>query len=109
MTGGESFATACEAAQEQPHAPSLADRTTTALAWRFTAKFVAFGLRLVVLVVLARLISVEAFGQLNQATIIVGLLGLAAQIGMGPALVQRWELSQTHIRVAFTVSVLSGI
>jgi O-antigen/teichoic acid export membrane protein len=92
-----------------PSTRSLADRTASAFAWRLTAKFIAFGLRLAVLVVLARLVSVEAFGLLNQATIIVGLAGLASQLGMGPALIQRWPLTDTHVRVGFTVSGMSGI
>jgi len=86
----------------------LAERTARGMAWRFTSKFSAFGLRLLVLVLLARLVSVDAFGLLYQALIVTGLATLVSEIGMGPALVQRRELTDTHIRVAFTVSALSG-
>jgi PST family polysaccharide transporter len=88
---------------------TLAERTARGMAWRFTSKFSAFGLRLLVLVLLARLVSVDAFGLLNQALIVTGLLALVSEIGMGPALVQRRDLTDFHIRVAFTVSLLSGM
>jgi PST family polysaccharide transporter len=92
----------------EPTTP-LAERVRKALGWRFLAKFCAFGLRLVVLVVLARLVSVDGFGLVAQAMIVTGLAALVSEIGMGPALVQRRELTETHIRVAFTVSLLSGL
>jgi PST family polysaccharide transporter len=88
---------------------TLAERTARAMAWRFTSRVAAFGLRLLVLVLLARLLTVDAFGLLNQALIVIGLAGLVSEIGMGPALVQRRDLTDIHIRVAFTVSLLSGL
>jgi O-antigen/teichoic acid export membrane protein len=87
----------------------LADRVRKALGWRFLAKFCAFGLRLAVLVVLARLVSVADFGLIAQAVIVAGLAALFSEVGMGPALVQRRDLTATHIRVAYTVSLLSGL
>jgi PST family polysaccharide transporter len=90
-------------------AAPLADRTMTALAWRFNARLVTFVLRMVVLVVLARLVSVEDFGLISQALIVIGLAGLVSEIGMGPALIQRQQLTVAHIRVAFTVSLLCGL
>jgi O-antigen/teichoic acid export membrane protein len=87
----------------------LTERAMTALAWRFSAKVFTFGLRLVILVVLARLVSVEAFGLINQAVIVINLAAMVSEIGMGPALVQRQQLTDAHIRVAFTVSILCGL
>jgi PST family polysaccharide transporter len=90
-------------------AAPLAERAMTALAWRFNAKWITLALRLVVLVALARLVSVEAFGLINQALIVVGLAALVSEIGMGPALIQRPQLTDAHIRVAFAVSLLCGL
>src|SRR5215469_8412144 len=90
-------------------AAPLGERALNALAWRFLAKFCTFGLRLVVLVLLARLVSVGDFGLRNQAVIVTSLAVLVSDIGMGPALTQRKELTRAHIRVAFTVSLLSGL
>jgi O-antigen/teichoic acid export membrane protein len=87
----------------------LAERVQNALGWRLLAKSCAFGLRLVVLVVLARLVSVVDFGLVGQAVIVTGLAALVSEIGMGPALVQCRQLTETHIRVAFTVSFLIGL
>src|SRR5437660_4573361 len=89
--------------------PSLADRTTHAVAWRFLAKAASFGLRFGVLVLLARLVAVESFGLAAQALLVIGLTTLLSEIGMAPALIQRRELTETHVRVAFTVSILSGM
>jgi O-antigen/teichoic acid export membrane protein len=87
----------------------LTERTATALAWRFAAKFAAFGLRLGCMIALARLVSVEAFGVIGQATIFTGLIAESCDLGMAAALVQHRQLTKALIRVAFTVSVLGGM
>jgi PST family polysaccharide transporter len=87
---------------------ALTKRTARAMAWRFASKISLFGLRFLVLTLLVRLVAVDAFGLLNQALIVTGLCAVVSEIGMGPALVQRRGLTNVHIRVAFTVSVLCG-
>jgi O-antigen/teichoic acid export membrane protein len=80
-----------------------------AFAWRFLSESSIFVLRLIVTILLARLLPVEAFGLLTLVMIIMNFAYRISQIGMAPALIQCKELTKTHIRVAFTVSVVSGM
>lgn len=92
-----------------PVIEALMGRTIDAFAWRFLSEFARFGMQLVVMVVLARLLPVAAFGLLALTMIFVNLAIVVAQFGMTPALIQRLELSDIHLRVAFTVSALGGV
>jgi len=87
---------------------SLTDRTFTALNWRFLSELSIGGLQFIVGVVLARLLPVEAFGLIGLAMIVIGFANVISEIGMAPALVQRTNLTETHVRVGFTVSSLAG-
>jgi O-antigen/teichoic acid export membrane protein len=87
---------------------SLSDRTWAALSWRFLSVCSLFSIQFSVGVILARLLPVDAFGLLGLAMIVVGFGNVISEIGMVPALIQREDLTATHIRVAFTVSVLTG-
>ncbi len=60
-------------------------------------------------IILSRLLPVEAFGVLTYAMIFVNFADLASQMGVGPALIQRPELSHTSIRAGFTISFAMGL
>ncbi len=62
-----------------------------------------------VLIILARLITPDEFGLAQSALIVVGLANLLSQMGVGPAIVQRSELTQNHIRAGATLSMLLGV
>ena len=65
-------------------------------------------LQIAVQIVLARLLPVEAFGLLAIASMVVNLGSRIAEIGTGPALIQRPVITPTHIRVAWSLSVVGG-
>jgi len=88
--------------------PPLFERTVRAFAWRFISEWSRFGLQLAVMIVLARLLPVESFGLLTIAMIFINF-ALKAQLGVSSAIVQANEITRTYIRVAFSLSVLSGI
>ncbi len=94
--------------EPQDEAP-LFERTMGAFAWRFLSESSIFVLRLIVTIILARLLPVDAFGLLTLVMIVMNFAYRFSQIGMAPALIQCKVLTKTHVRVAFTVSVLSGI
>src|SRR5262245_21951450 len=87
----------------------LFKRTMGAFAWRFMSESSTFVLRVGVTILLARLLPVDAFGLLTLVMIVVNLAHRVSQIGMAPAIIQRKRLTQTHVRVAFTVSISSDI
>ncbi|MDP4827356.1 MAG: oligosaccharide flippase family protein, partial [Flavobacteriales bacterium] len=66
-------------------------------------------LQLVFISILARQISEEAFGVMAIALVVVGFIEIFSQIGIGPALIQRKNLTQEHLNGAFFISVILGI
>lgn len=91
-----------------PDSESLTHRTFTALQWRVLSSVTQAGLSLGVGVLLARLVPPKDFGLLAMAFIFTGLAGLFSTLGLGPTVIQRRSLTDRHIRVAFTFSVLLG-
>ena len=59
-------------------------------------------------VLLARLLPPRDFGLGALALVVTGLATLVADLGLGPAIVQRRDLSERHLRTAFTASLLVG-
>lgn len=87
----------------------LMDRALGGLFWMYSGKTVFVILRAVVLIVLARLLTPEDYGLVSAALLFVNFIQLFSQLGVGPALVQRSELEERHLKTAFTVFTLSGI
>ena len=61
------------------------------------------------MIILSRLLPVNAFGILTYAMIFVNFADLASQMGVGPALIQKPELSDATIRAGFTISLVMGL
>ena len=93
---------------DQPHG-NLTKSTLSGFAWHYTSFATQAVLQLIVLAVLARLLSPEDFGVLGIAMVFVGFAALFSQLGVGPALIQRSELTPIHIRVGFTLSILLSL
>ena len=87
---------------------SLSERTLGGLGWSYLSTFIKAILSLLVLVILARLLTPVDFGLLAIAWIFVLLGARFGQSVVGPALVQRYELTDRHIQVGFTLSVVIG-
>ena len=88
---------------------SLSARTLGGIRWSYLATFGRALLSLLVLVVLARLLTPVDFGLQGIAWIFIALGARFAQAGIGPAVVQRYELTGRHIQVGFTLSVAGGV
>ncbi len=75
----------------------------TAIRWTATARIlsqiITWGITLVVI----KLLTPADYGLLAMATIFLGLLFTIADVGLGPALVQRTELSERELRLAFGI------
>jgi O-antigen/teichoic acid export membrane protein len=92
-----------------PAKRSLTESTLHGLLWQYISVIAQALLSLIVLSMLARLLSADDFGLLAIALIIVGFAALFSQLGVGPALIQRSELTPGHIRVGFTFSILFSV
>jgi PST family polysaccharide transporter len=88
--------------------PSVGGSTAVAVEWRCVAVAARFLLKLGITVVLARLVSPRDFGIVAIALIIVDFAARISEIGFSPAIVQRADLNDLHIRVAFTLAAGLG-
>jgi PST family polysaccharide transporter len=77
--------------------------------WTFSGTGVQAVVQLVVLMALGRLLTPAEFGLMGAAQVVVALSQIIAQLGVGPAVVQRRELEPSHIRVALTLSSVLGL
>jgi PST family polysaccharide transporter len=66
-------------------------------------------LQAIALMVLARLLAPDEFGLFAATMVIVGLSTIFSGLGVAPAIVQRPELEQRHVRVGFTLSVMFSL
>lgn len=80
-----------------------------AIRWQTLSVGVQIVLQLIFSAALARLLTPSDFGVMAIALVVVGVVEIFAQIGIGPALVQRKDLSDTDIRTAFYTSAVLGI
>jgi PST family polysaccharide transporter len=86
----------------------LAHSALHALKWRYTGAAVQVGLQFMVGVLLAHLLSPEAFGLVGMALIVIGFGRLISDLGFGVAIIQSPHLTQKHVRAALTGSVIMG-
>lgn len=77
--------------------------------WQFGGAIFKTFAQLGILFILARLISKAEFGIVQSALVVVGLSQLLSQMGVGPALVQKVNLTPTHIKVGSTISLGLGL
>ncbi len=86
---------------------SLGARAIEAGRWRLAGQTFGAVLQFGTGVVLARLLAPRDFGLMAFAWILVGLVSMS-ELGLAAALVQRRELTERHVRAAFTATVLIG-
>src|SRR5262247_3091267 len=98
-----------EATEGPLKAESLYGRAVSAFTWRFVSESLRFVLQLTVMIILARLVRVDQFGLLALAMVVINLVIRISEIGIYYAVVQRKDLTEKHIRVAFTLSTLFGL
>jgi O-antigen/teichoic acid export membrane protein len=92
-----------------PVIESLGDRTARAAQWRLAASVIGAASQFAVGVLLARLLAPADFGLVALAFVVLGLARPLGDLGIGSAVVQRAELTDRHVRTAFTFSVLLGL
>lgn len=65
--------------------------------------------QVVVLLVLARFLDAAQFGLASLALVIIGFSEIFTQMGVGPALVQRADLTRAHIASGRSLAVMTGV
>ncbi len=94
--------------EPSPSRTSVQHRTIASLFWMLSGTGAASVLNLAVLATLARLLGPSEFGLIEAALVVVLFTDLFSHIGVGPAIVQRRDLTDPHIRSGFTFSLLFG-
>src|SRR5688572_32420902 len=88
---------------------SMPNQVFSGMIWTAWGKVSRTVLQFTVLVLLARLMTPFDFGVIGAAMIVVGFSEILTKVGFGPALVQREELEDRHIRTAFSVSLILSL
>lgn len=89
--------------------PSSATRRILhGLSWTYLSVVLQGLLKLVVLIVLARLVSPRDFGLLGYALLCSSFVERVGQMGVGPALVQVRDFDRDVARTTHVISILSG-
>jgi PST family polysaccharide transporter len=85
------------------------ERVFGSVRWVATGQFVSQGVRLLVSIALAHLLSPHDFGLLTMAGVFTAIGGLLSTLGAGPTIVQRPELSEGLLRSLATLGVAVGL
>ena len=97
------------AAQARSEAPKgLTQRALGGMLWTFSGTGVQGLVQVLVLMALGRLLTPADFGLMGAAVVVIALSQIVSQVGVGPAIVQRRELDDLHVRVAWTISGILG-
>lgn len=93
----------------RPTKAALLSSTFTGLTSQYFGTLTQGLVQLWVLAVLARLLSPADFGLVGLATVFIGLAALVAQFGVSVAIVRQPELTEGHVRAAFTLALGLGL
>lgn len=89
--------------------PDITHRTMNAVVWMFSGNAVQIFLQFLLLIILARLLTPTDFGIISAAFVVINFSEIFSQLGIGPALVQRQNITENHIRTGFTFSISLGL
>ncbi len=87
---------------------SLTDRAVDGVAWQFFAVGGNFLMRGIILILLTRTLEARDFGIIAGATVILSLTERVGLIGVNRVLIQRQDLTDSHISSAFAIAFWAG-
>src|SRR5690554_5405330 len=88
---------------------SLTKKTIGGFLWLGGVKASNAIFQFAILAILARLLSPTEFGLMGLALIVVSFADIFNDMGFGPAITQKKELSKIDIHTAFTYSLIFGL
>lgn len=95
--------------QAEPREQALGQQAVSGLSWQMLASAIKFVSSFGIGIALARLLPPEDFGIVGLAYIATGFAATLTDLGFGPAIIQRKELTERHIRVCQTLSVAATV
>lgn len=93
----------------QPKKDRISDRLRKGAAWIVAARIFMVGALMAHTVILARLLTPEAFGLAAIATTIAAIVEMATKQSLTSALVQLPKVTREHIDTAFTLNLVRGV
>ncbi len=88
---------------------SLTDKTLSGLNWNMLNNYVNSIVTTIVGIVLARLLTPKEFGLIGMVVVFTGLAELFSTLGMGKSVIRLKNLTESHIKIATSVTLLSSI
>lgn len=88
---------------------SLTERAVDGIAWQFFAVAGNFILRGIILILLTRSLEARDFGIIAATTVILSVTERVGLVGVNRVLIQRQELTDTHISSAFAIALWTGV
>ena len=88
---------------------SLTQRTASNILWRGSSVSLTTALNFIVLAVLANLLAPADFGLRGLLLIVMGLLSLLGDLGLGASLVHEETISRKQFSTIFYLNVLTGV
>lgn len=87
----------------------LRGQVLAGLVWGAGARVAGLVIQMIGTVVLARLIAPSQFGLFAIAAVFYGFGGLAGNLGLGTAIIQRPRITQAHLSTAFWFNAVIGV
>jgi PST family polysaccharide transporter len=84
-------------------------KATTGVAWVGFISIANILINIVTVMILSRLFSPEQFGILSSVTIITSLASIFWMMGIGPAIVQKKDLTEEDIITGHTLNIVFGV
>ena len=87
---------------------NLVAKTLAGLKWAYLSVAARLLLSLLLVAILARLLTPLEFGLFSMVMIVVGLAETVGKLAIGPAIVQRLDLTARHLQTGFTLALAIG-
>lgn len=95
---------------ESTSAPTgLSEQVKAGVVWTVGARFAAQGIAFFTTAILAHRIAPSAYGLVGMAQLILGLVGMLRDLGLGTAIVQKRDISPVAVATLFWLSAGSGL
>lgn len=88
---------------------SLMERSVVALKWSYLGVLARIVLQFISQLTLARILGPEAIGVFSLALLVVGVGGILVEMGLGAALVQRRDLTESDASLVFTLVITASL
>lgn len=88
---------------------NLKMKATSGVFWNGLSQFSTQVFQFIVIMILARLLTPEDFGIVGLATLFTGLVGVANELGLSAAIIQRKDIDDMHLSTSFWANIIMGL